>query len=252
MKINYLTSTLLLVAAAAAADVTEEKSFSYPLDDGGRVSLDNVNGDITITGGSGDTVEITAVKRAGTQEYLDDIEVIITALDDHVRIETKQPDSQGGWMSWGKDTSGSVTYTLSVPAAVNLDSIESVNGGIDISGVTGLVRAETVNGKVKASGLVSNARFDTVNGGITAEFDTLGSGQTVSCETVNGRITLELPADAAATVKAETVNGGIDGKEFGLSTNKGFVGRDLEGTIGDGGARVSLDTVNGAIRLRKR
>jgi hypothetical protein len=249
---HFIAASAVILATPAWADVTEEKTFSYPLAADGRVSIDNINGDITITGGDGDTVEIVVRKKAGTQEYLDGIEVNITARDNHLRIETKHPDSNRGWMSWGKDSSGSVTYTLLVPAGVSLDGIESVNGRIEVAGVTGLVNAETVNGGINAEGLVANARLDTVNGTINAVFDRLDSGQSVDCETVNGRISLEFPADASATVKAETVNGGIDGKDFGLSTNKGFVGRDMNGTIGGGAARVSLDTVNGTIRMRKR
>lgn len=250
-KYLAMTLTALLCGNAAWADVSEERSFSEPLAPGGRVSVDNINGDITVTGYAGDTVEITVLKKAGTQEYLDGIEVIITAQDDHLRIETKHPDSKGGWFNWGRDSSGSVTYTLQVPDSANLDSIESVNGDVEISGVNGTVHAETVNGRIEVAGLRADAKFDTVNGSINAVFDRLGSGQSVDAETVNGRITLEMPADASARVRAETVNGGIDGEDFGLKTNKGFVGRDLDGAIGDGGARVSLDTVNGAIRLRR-
>jgi hypothetical protein len=246
-----ITVTALLFSSVAWADVSEERSFSEPLAAGGRVSVDNINGEITVTGGSGDTVEITVVKKAGTQEYLDGIEVIITSQNNHLRIETKHPDTKGGWFNWGNDSSGSVIYTLQVPAGVNLDAIESVNGNIEISGVDGTVKAETINGRIEVTGLVSDASFETVNGTINASFDRLGGDQSVDAETVNGRITLELPENASARVRAETVNGGIDGEDFGLKTNKGFVGRDLDGTIGDGAAKVSRDTVNGAIRLRR-
>ena len=51
---------------------------------------------------------------------------------------------------------------------------------------------------------------------------------------------------------AETVNGSIDADDFGLEPEKGFVGRDLDGTIGDGDARISLDTVNGSIRINEK
>ena len=61
---------------------------------------------------------------------------------------------------------------------------------------------------------------------------------------------INLPHDANASVTAETINGGIDGSDFGLKANKGFVGRDLEGDIGDGSARLALSTVNGAIKIR--
>ena len=90
-----------------------------------------------------------------------------------------------------------------------------------------------------------------VNGSIEAVFEALGSGQRVKCDTVNGKVALYLPADASARIEAETVNGSIDGDDFGLKVEKGFVGRDLDGMIGEGDARVRLETVNGSIRIKK-
>jgi DUF4097 and DUF4098 domain-containing protein YvlB len=69
---------------------------------------------------------------------------------------------------------------------------------------------------------------------------------------VNGKITLVLPANASARVEAETVNGSINADDFGLEPEKGFVGRDLSGEIGGGDARISLDTVNGSIKIMKK
>ncbi len=239
----------LLATSMALADVTEELSFSYELSPGGRISLENINGDVTIQGGSGNSVEITAYKKADNQDYLDGIEINIKATDDMVRIETKHPDKKN-WFDWG-DNNGSVTYTLSVPSSANLDTIESVNGGIEISGVHGIVKAETVNGGIEAEDLSDNASLETVNGAIRATFASLTGGQKVDCETVNGKVSVVLPSNSDASIEAETVNGGIDGKDFGLETNKGFVGRDLEGEVGDGSARVNLSTVNGGIKIRK-
>lgn len=241
----------LLAASVAWADVTEEQTFSFELNAGGRISLDNINGDVTITGGDGNSVEITAFKKANDQEYLDGIEINIDATEDVIRIDTKHPDKQGGFFNWGDSGGGSVKYTLSVPSSANLDTVESVNGDITISGVYGVVKAETVNGGIEASDLSENVKLETVNGSVNANFASLTGNQRVDCETVNGKVALYLPANADASITAETVNGGIDGEDFGLETNKGFVGRDLSGDIGDGSARVSLSTVNGAIKIRK-
>ena len=73
----------------------------------------------------------------------------------------------------------------------------------------------------------------------------------VEADAVNGKITLYLPSACSARVTAETVNGSIDADDFGLEPEKGFVGRDLSGEIGGGDARISLNTVNGSIRLKK-
>src|SRR6266536_1229595 len=68
--------------------------------------------------------------------------------------------------------------------------------------------------------------------------------------TVNGAITLELPADLSTEVRATTVNGDIQ-TDFPLMVTGRLGPRSLRGTIGSGGRRLALETVNGSIRLRK-
>ncbi len=249
---RLLVITSLLLTSAAIADVKETEEFSYDINSGGRLSLENINGDIEIVGGSGDKVNIIAYKKAGSEEYLEDLRVVIDADDDYIRIETKHPKNKMGWTHWGNDSSGSVSYELTVPAGIRLDTISTINGSVDISAVSGVVKAETVNGDIETSNLTSDVSLETVNGGIVADFDALGGEQRVSAEAVNGKIVLRLPANASARINAETVNGSIDAEDFGLEAEKGFVGRDLEGEIGDGDARISLDTVNGSIRVKKK
>jgi len=235
-----------------SADVKETEEMSFDVISGARISLENINGDIRISGGSGDTVKVIARKKAGEQEYLDDLKIVVEADDDYVRIETRHPKSDGSWFNWGKDSSGSVAYEIEVPYDVNLDTISTVNGDVQISAVGGSVKAETVNGSLKAIGLAGDVNLETVNGSVRAEFDELGEGQRVNAEAVNGKITLLVPANTSARVNAETVNGSINAEDFGLKPEKGFVGRDLSGDIGGGDARISLDTVNGSIKISKK
>lgn len=248
-------STLLaagLLSTVAVADYTEELNWTFELNDGGRISLDNVNGDVEITGTSGNTVEITAFKKAGSESYLQEIEIRIEHSADAILIETEHPNSGiKGMFNWGKDSSGSVHYTLSVPASAKLDGIESVNGDVSIAGVGGAVKAGTVNGAVTVSDIAADAELETVNGSVSASFRQLRGQQKANCESVNGKLVVTLPDDAGVSVTAETINGGIDGSDFNLKVDKGFVGRDLEGEVGDGSARLSLSTVNGSIKIRK-
>jgi hypothetical protein len=240
----------MLAATPVLADVSEEVSFSYELAPGGRVSLTNINGEVTIEGG-GDRVEIVAFKSADDDESLEAIEIVIDARDDLVRIETRHPKRKGWFGGW--DNGGAtVDYRLTIPEDANVDAVESVNGDVRISGVRGKVKAETVNGAVDVDGASSDIRLATVNGSVSARFEALGGDQRVDCESVNGRIELDLPDSASASVSVDTVNGGIDADDFGLEADKGFVGRSLEGVIGDGSARISANTVNGAVKIRKR
>jgi hypothetical protein len=230
-------AALLFFSTAINAAVKETEEMTFDVAPGARISLENINGDITITAGSGDQIQLVAYKKAGKQEYLDELKVIVDADENYIRIETKHPKSEGGWFKWGNDSSGSVTYELEIPEDVDLDTISTVNGDVDISGVSGLVKAETVNGSLSATGLIGDVNLETVNGSVRAEFDELSNDQRISADAVNGKIVLIVPEDTSARVTAETVNGSIDAEDFGLKPEKGFVGRDLSGDIGGGDAR---------------
>lgn len=240
----------LFAVSTARADVSETEEFNFELSDNGRLSLSNVNGDVRISGVAGNQVHITAKKTADTQKYLDALKIDIDASADYIRIEAKYPDS-GGLFSWGDSNSGSVEFVVTVPPGTKLDSIDTVNGGIEVSGVTNEVHVETVNGDLSLSGLANDADLDTVNGEVAAQFDVLGAGQRVMVDTVNGEVELTLPANAGATVRAESLNGDIDVDDFGLEADKGYVGQDLDGQLGDGAGRINIDTVNGSITIRK-
>ena len=251
-SVSLLGAVSLLLASLAVADVKETEEFALDINPGGRVSLENINGDIRITGNDDVKVNIIAHKKAGKQEYMDELKIVVDADSDYIRIETRHPSNKDSWLNWGNNHSGSVSYELTVPAGVNLDKISTVNGDVGISSMSGKVKAETVNGDLVASGLVADVDLETVNGGIEAEFDSLGASQRVSAEAVNGRIVLKLPADASARLHAETVNGSIDADDFDLDIDKGFIGRECDGQIGGGDARIALDTVNGSIRIVKK
>jgi DUF4097 and DUF4098 domain-containing protein YvlB len=251
-SVSLLGAVSLLLASFAVADVKETEEFAFDINPGGRVSLENINGDIRITGNDDVTVNIVARKKAGKQEYMDELKIVVDADSDYIRIETRHPSNKDSWLNWGNNHSGSVSYELTVPAGVNLDKISTVNGDVAIASMSGKVKAETVNGDLVALGLVADVDLETVNGGINAEFDSLGTNQRVSAEAVNGKIVLKLPGDTSARLHAETINGSIDADDFDLDIDKGFIGRECDGQIGDGDARISLDTVNGSIRIVKK
>ncbi len=252
MKYTAIAACCLVFnISSVLADVTETKEYNFKLQAGGRISLENTNGDVRIEGVSGNQVHIVATKKAGTQEYLDGLEIEVSATDELIRIETRYPKSRSGWFGRGDNESGSVSYELKVPDSARLDTIETVNGDIGVIGVKGAVSIETVNGKMSLQGLESDAKLDTVNGMIEAQFDVLAGAQRVKADAVNGRINLRIPENASAQVHAETLNGSIDADDFGLQPEKGFVGRDLDGTIGAGEANIHVDTVNGSVTIKR-
>ena len=91
---------------------------------------------------------------------------------------------------------------------------------------------------------------ESVNGSVEVGYLRLAEGDH-DYEAVNGAITLRMPGTVSGDFDAETVNGDIS-TDFPLEVRKAKYGpqRSLEGRLGQGGPRVSLETVNGPIELR--
>lgn len=236
-------------AHASDRSVTEEFHQTYALSAEGRIELDNINGDVHISSWDRNEVKVDAVKYAGTKERLDEAKIEIDSGKDYLSIRTKYPDRDQSW-NWGSHNNpAGVEYTLTVPRNARLDEINLINGKLDIKGVNGEVRASCINGKLEARDLAGRAHLSTVNGRLEAQFDQL-AGNYVELNSVNGSVELTIPSDSKAELEASTVSGGID-NDFGLHVNHHrFVGHDLRGELGDGGAHIKLENVNGHIEIR--
>jgi DUF4097 and DUF4098 domain-containing protein YvlB len=90
-----------------------------------------------------------------------------------------------------------------------------------------------------------------VNGSIRGILGASGWSQGLAFHTVNGSITLDLPPDLSADVRATTVNGEIS-TDFPMTITGRVSHRHVAGTIGSGGRQLDLQTVNGSVRLRRR
>lgn len=246
--IGAIIGTLLGCALVwgGEAKVTEEIHQSYPLTTTGRVSLENVNGKVRITTWDRAEVKLDAVKSAKSEADLRAVEIVIDAKADRLRVETKHPRQSGR-----KGNSTSVDYTLTVPRSARLDKIGNVNGDIELEGVEGDVNAGTVNGRLTAKRIGGRADLSSVNGGVNASFGTTGGIKASKVHSVNGGIELALPGKANAQLKASTLNGGIK-SDFDQSVKKRFpVGQNLDAKLGEGGAVIEADTVNGGIRVTR-
>ena len=86
-----------------------------------------------------------------------------------------------------------------------------------------------------------------MNGSITASFGESSWDGVAAFETVNGSVTLTVPASVDADVEIRTTNGRIT-TDLPITTTRSSR-RRVEGTLGDGGPELRLKTVNGSVRL---
>ena len=245
-------------------DQRRENAFTWSgnIPNGRRILIKNINGGIDVERSSSGRVEVTAEKRwrRGNPEdvrieqiRLSGDEVVICAMwhsDSRCTeggIETPRDRSRNRNQNSNNDVS--VHFTVRVPEGVRVD-LESVNGGLSVSGVTTDVRASTVNGGIDARSAGGPVRAKTVNGSIRVSMGSMGSAQDLEYETVNGSVTVELPSNFGAQLELSTVNGRVS-TDFPITVSGTLSPRRLRGTVGNGATRFRASTVNGSITLRR-
>jgi DUF4097 and DUF4098 domain-containing protein YvlB len=90
-----------------------------------------------------------------------------------------------------------------------------------------------------------------LNGGITAELEgDRWQGKGIAAKTTNGGIKFVVPENYSADLKAGAVNGGIH-IDFPV-TIQGWITKNIETKLGEGGTSVTLNSVNGGVSINKK
>jgi DUF4097 and DUF4098 domain-containing protein YvlB len=128
---------------------------------------------------------------------------------------------------------------------------ESTSGSVKVSGVNGEIEARSVSGDLELDlGMMTRLRLETVSGNVRADA-TLAGDARLEAESVSGSVRLRFGKPVNGQFDLETFSGDIDSC-FGPKAerkSKYAPGRELRFTQGEGGARVSVDTMSGDIRL---
>jgi DUF4097 and DUF4098 domain-containing protein YvlB len=231
--------------ARAGGRVSEEFHHTYPLSADGRVSLENVNGNVRISAWDRNEVKVDAVKFARDEDRLADIKIEIDAHSESIRIKTEFAHH------FFNNNPGGVDYAVTVPRRARIEDVNLVNGGLELEAVAGDVKASLVNGNIKARGLGGRTELSTVNGRVEVTVDQPELKKSIELSSVNGGVVLNLPRDVNAKLDASTVTGGIS-TDFEVAVQHGWaVGHSLEGNLGHGGPRIHVSDVNGHISIHR-
>jgi len=131
--------------------------------------------------------------------------------------------------------------------------LNSVSGDIEADSLSGEIEAESVSGDVEiVNGSFKRASANSVNGAIVFHAQLLDDGR-LDVETINGEVDIKFAGDVSARFDIETFNGQIRNC-FGPEserTSRYAPGRELLFEEGGGSGRVTIQTLNGDIRLCK-
>ena len=247
LPIGLLSGGCELMIAGPREQASDRWERTYEVGPTARLEIDNTNGGITVRPHAQPTIHVTAhrtaraVSEKGARELLQRLDLEDTASADLVRLAT--PRSQR--LVMGQQVE--VRYDVRVPATLAL-TLTTVNGQVDVEGVSGAVALETVNGSINGRNISSLRKAETVNGSVKLALGSLPPGG-AKIETVNGGVSVALPGTEGADLSVRTVNGGIDVGGFEAVNQTERKRRHYEGRLNGGGPTLRVETVNGGVSV---
>lgn len=233
----------------------EDFHYSFPLNAGGSVRLDNFNGSVEISGWDKNTVDIDGTKYANTEYRLKEMKIEFVPSVNSVNIRTVPPLDRHG--------NAGARYTIHVPRHTELAGIVTSNGAIRVDTIEGSTHLRTSNGAVHATRLLGPLEVQTSNGSIevsevTGDTTLRSSNGTIRADirkggfgarTSNGSITVRLMEPDSSPVRLESSNGHIEltmnaAREVHASTSNSSITVRMPASAG---ATVNAHTSNSSI-----
>ncbi|MGI8962001.1 MAG: DUF4097 family beta strand repeat-containing protein [Bryobacteraceae bacterium] len=221
--------------------VKEDFHYSYPLQPGGRLELENRNGSIDIVGWDRNAIDVSGTKFARTTDRLQQIKINVNVSGNDVSISTEWPkDSWHG--SYG------AKYMIRVPRQTALSRAQTTNGSVSVEDLEGGGHVTSTNGRISMARDTGDYDLHTTNGAIELE-ECSGSER---AHTTNGAVRGRLKA---GSIDSQSTNGAIE-----LTLMQPSNGEPIRASTTNGGIVLALaefhdnalnaQTTNGSVTLR--
>ena len=190
--IKNITITLLFAFSMMAA-ATETRTFDVSSE--ANLELSNVAGDITITSGSNDRIEVNF------DNPDDEIEVIFDQEGDTLKVHVEYPRNY-------RSKNKGVSFEVSFPSEGNLE-INSVSGNVKVMSIDGTHRLKSVSGDVTVDNMSGEMELNSVSGDV--KMNDMGNAS-IDAASISGDVLYENgslgggPYDFASTSGNVTLN----------------------------------------------
>ena len=223
----------------------------HAIEPNANVSIHNRDGAVFVYGSDNKEMRVRCVKRAYTQERLNQIAIDISTKPGAASITTKFP-SQRDWAF--SDRSGTVDYTVVVPASASISTLELNAGEILVESMRGPeVRARLNDGRIFARNCFANLDLTMKRGTFTLTYDWWEQEKFLAQASVGqGNAWVFLPTEAAFHLFAEASRGKIanDFHDLPVSANSSARGMKIDQMINGGGsAMIRVQVGKGDIKI---
>jgi hypothetical protein len=205
-----IAALMLLSGCGSANDRVLEEIFEqvYTIEPNTNISIKNRDGALLVYGSDGDEMRVRGVKKAYGRDRLNQIVIDVSVRSDAVLVTTKFPPQPTWALS---DRSGTVDYTIVVPATVTISALDLNAGEVLLDALRGQeVRARLNDGRIYARNCFTNLDLAMSRGTLTLSYDWWEEEKLSGRATVaQGNASVFLPTDAAFHLLAHAAHGKI-------------------------------------------
>lgn len=233
-------------ASPAAPATPDHIARTLPLPPHTPIEIAISEGAVIVTGERRSDVAVDITRHVAHGKDPAALPLAIESTADGIRISALQTTRNG---APGRDPDLQAIVTVHVPEDAEIGSIEVFEGRVALTNLHGAVTAEITRGPIDATGLSGRVRLTGHLGDVTVKQATLSPDGLLRLRTFNGTVTLGLavrPPDAR--VLAVTYRGSIS-STLPLTMKDRFGPRFGEASFGAGEPLISIDVVNGDIRI---
>jgi hypothetical protein len=201
---------ILLTGCDNASNQVIEETFErlYTIESTAQVSIQNDDGSVLVYGSNVSEMQVHAVKKAYSHARLRQIGIDVSTKPGSVSITTKFPPKP----KWGLfDRSGTVDYTIVVPATVTISGLELDAGEILVDGMRGpTTRARLGEGRVFIRNCFTNFDVAVRRGNLIVSYDWWEESRfSAEANVAAGNVWMYVPTGAAFHLLAEAAQGKI-------------------------------------------
>ncbi len=251
-----LLVALVLTASfeeAGAYRLIEHKEWNLAAEGCLMFKVRNVRGAIEVIGWDRDEIEISATIRirAASKDMAEriygNIKFEIGQEPGNISVRALVPQYRKYSISGEGNTTVWVDYSIRVPYSIDLD-VRSVTGDIAVVQVGGRFRVVSEQGAIDMLSRGGEGVLKTRNGDIGCELAFLPAGGKLRLKTSNGDLSLGIPAETSAMLRARTRAGRVKVRlpMTGVEKKKRSV---KKGVLGGGDGEIVMETANGDVTI---
>src|SRR5438128_2481475 len=234
-----------------SGQVRDEIRKSFTLQPGARVEVQGINGKVDVQTSDTKTADVYVLRTGNSSDDLGRREVIVEQTSDGLLIRGKLARPPGFWdhLKHLFHDNPTEDVTIKAPRQIAL-SLRGINGKVTAGDIEGALEAKGINGRVELGQANQSVEISGINGNISVALNKLGSrGARVSG--VNGGVELRLANGLNADLSANGMNGSVRSEISDVTVDKEQFGSHYSARIGSGGVPITINGINGNVRLTR-